>query len=177
MKAFIFHLFICSLFFITGCKKEGSGFGFNLKLEEEFVVNNGSPINLPFNLLLPDLETNSQTHFENNNTRADYVTEIKLTQLDLNIVDPPNQDFSFLKEIEIFISADGLDETRLAFKKNIQNSEKSLSLETEKTDFTEYIKQDQYSLRVRTVVKSTFNNSIKLKADILFRVRARLARS
>jgi hypothetical protein len=51
-----------------------------------------------------------------------------------------------------------------------------LQLTPEATDFAEYIKQDKFTLRVRTVTKSTFNNNITLKADASFKVRATLVK-
>ena len=173
-KLFILLFFSLVLTKMSACKKEGKGIGFNLRFEEEFIISSGNPLNLPFNVLLPDVETNSQAQFAQNDTRAENITDIKLTSLGLSILSPQNQDFSFIKDVEIFINAEGLDETRLAYRFDVNTTEKVLDLIPDESDFAEYIKKDKYSLRVRTVVKSTFNNNIRMKADILFRVRAKL---
>lgn len=157
---------------VGACKKEKRGINFNLYLDQSFIIQNGSPINLPISILLPDVTTNSTAQFEQNDTRAELINSIKLTTLDLQIEDPPSQDFSFLKDVEVFIKADNLPEIRLAYLFNNSSKSQSISLEIEDQDFADYLKKEQISLRVKTVVHKTFAYQIKFNAAMKFRVNA-----
>lgn len=64
---------------VGACKKEKRGINFNLYLNQSFSIQNGSPINLPISILLPDVTTNSTAQFEQNDTRAELINSIKLT--------------------------------------------------------------------------------------------------
>jgi hypothetical protein len=79
---------------LSGCKR-GRGIEFSYSLSRQFDVNNGMPINLPIDILLPDIESNSEKEFTQNDTRSDKIKDIKLTNISLTIVNPPNQRFSF----------------------------------------------------------------------------------
>ena len=60
---------------------------------------------LPFDVLTPDIETNSDSEFEVNDTRKDLIEEIKLTELKFKIISPDDTDFSFFESLEVYISA------------------------------------------------------------------------
>ena len=75
-----------------------------------------------------------------------------LEELSLEIIDPQNSDFSFLKSIEIYIKSDTLEEVMIAWKQSIDNTIGStLTLEVSSEDLTRYIVEDEFSLRVSTV--------------------------
>lgn len=67
----------------------------------------------------------------------------KLTRFKLTLKSPSNGDFSFLKSISIFISADGdLPEIKVAWKKNIPiTAGKELVLDVTGADSQGYIKK------------------------------------
>ncbi|NCU04285.1 MAG: hypothetical protein GXC73_09895, partial [Chitinophagaceae bacterium] len=92
-KLLLSALFVVSI--LIGCKRLGVNFGINH--QATFRVDSGSPLNLPFEVGTPDVTTNSSQQFENNNTAANLIKEIKLEELKLTITSPNNKTFSFLK--------------------------------------------------------------------------------
>jgi hypothetical protein len=70
------------------------------------IESNASPITLPVQIPTPDVTSNSQQQYENNNSAASLVKDVKLEQLKLTITNPATKTFSFLKSIRIFISSD-----------------------------------------------------------------------
>jgi hypothetical protein len=70
--------------------------------------------------------------------------------LDLTITSPSNADFSFLKSINVYISAEGLNEVKIAWKENVPSDVTLLSLDVTGVDLKEYIKADKFSLRLNT---------------------------
>ena len=160
---------------ISGCKDLDKLTQFNMEFNQSFVIPSSTGINLPFNILTPDLETNSASTFAINNTRKDLVQEIKLTKLDLTVTSPANADFSFLKSISVFISADGLSEIKIAWKDNVPSDAGTiLSLEVTGVDLKEYIKKDKFAFRLNTVTDELLTSDYHIDATSVFFVNAKV---
>lgn len=173
IKVFTFASLILYLIASIGCRKN-SLISFNIQVNQQFTIQSTNPIQLPFSILIPDVQTNSSAEFEKNDSRVEYVKEIKLNEFRLQIESPNNQTFDFLKEIEIFIASDGLEEVRLASKFDINSNATALDLDCETTDFSEYLKKESFKLKVRTVLRKTINQDIKVASAQSFRVKAGL---
>ncbi len=168
----LFSLFIMSL--LQGCKQINKLTIFNIDYTTESVIGSVVGINLPFNLPVPAIKTNSESEFEINETRRDLIQEITLNRLKLSVSAPENGDLSFLKSITIYINGENLEEKRIAWNENIDTSEKSIQLETTTEDLQEYIKLDTVSLRVNTVVKKLLLTDYTVTIYSEFRVDARI---
>lgn len=136
----------------SSCKQVDKLTQFKMDYEESFVIPSTIGLNLPFNVMTPKIKTNSSEVFEINETRKDLVEEIILEELTLSISDPVDGDFSFLKSIEIYASAEGVEELLVAWKYDIENDQgNSLQLETSGEDLSPYILMDEFTLRFTTV--------------------------
>ena len=170
---FLFTFMI--LLLVAGCKKIDKLTQFEMEYNETVVIPTSTGINLPFNLISPDIKSNSESTFSVNNTHKDLVEEIKLTKLDLTLSSPSNGDFGFLKSIEIFISAEGLSEEIIAWKENIPSDvDKYIELETAETDLKEYIKKAEFTLRLSTVTDETLTSDHYIDIHSLFFVDAKV---
>lgn len=159
---------------LFGCSKEGFTI-FNMDYESAIVIQSGIGINIPYSLNTPDIATNSESAFEVNDTRKDKIEHITLKSLKLEITSPAGQEFDFLKDIELFISADGLDEMKLATIYEIENSVgNTINLTCLDSDFQEYIKSDEVNLRVRTVSDELNLFDVEVKINATFLVDAKL---
>lgn len=151
MKKYIL-LILATSTLLFGCKKAEELTQFDIEYTSEVTIPSTSGINLPFDVFTPDMETNSESKFAVNDTRKDKVEVITLTELQLVLKTPSNSDFGFLKSIEVYIDADGLTERRIAFDTDIPASiGKILNLEVTDDNLREYIIEDEFSLRVKTV--------------------------
>tara|TARA_R110002074_G_scaffold104764_10_gene226330 strand:- start:15133 stop:15567 length:435 start_codon:yes stop_codon:yes gene_type:complete len=138
-------------------------------------IPSSTGIDLPFDVFTPETETNSESKFEVNDTRKDLIEEIKLTELELVIISPDNADFSFLNAIEVFISAEGLDEIQIAFLDEVpENSGNRITLNTADIDLKEYIKKDEFSLRLNTVTDELISTDHELEVNSTFFVDAKI---
>ncbi len=174
MKRLKFLPFLIALICLGSCKRFDRLTQFNLTYDTKTRISNGTSINIPFSVLTPDVETNSETEFEVHDTRKDKIQRITLNALKINIEAPSGQEFDFLKEVEIFISADGLNEVLLASKYNIDDSHTyELILDVSGTDFQEYIKKDKFVLRVRTVTDQTLFQDVDINIRSEFFVDAK----
>lgn len=168
-------LFVFVILSVTGCKLIDKLTQFDMEFDETVEVPSYIGINLPFNILTPAIRTNSESTFEINDTRKDLIEEIILTSLDLTLTSPSDADFSFLKSVSIFISADGLSETEIAFKDDIPSDIGAvLTLETLDVDIQEYIKKDQFSLRLNTVTDEILTSDHQIDVHAVFFVDAKI---
>lgn len=175
MKFIGFISVIVLLLVNSGCKKIDKFTQFNMEYTETFTIPSSTGVNLPFNFASPDVETNSTSEFAINDTRKELIEEIQLTDLDLKITSPSNGDFSFLKSAEIYISADGLSEAKVAFINSIPaNVGNTLTLETTQADLQEYIKKDTFDLRLKVVTDEIITSDYDIETHAVFYVDAKI---
>ena len=161
---------------ITACKKLDKLTQFEMTYKTQTTIKASVPINVPFDIITPPITTNSSKEFENNDTRSDLVEEIYLTSMTLSVVSPENGSLNFLKDIEIFISADGLPEKKIAWKYNIpENIGSTMELETANNeDLKEYIKKDKYSLRTKVTTDKILTQDYTIEITSKFWVNAKI---
>ena len=168
-------IFAAILSLLIGCKKIDKLTQFDMNYDQTVVIPSSTGINLPFNIFSPDVQSNSETTFAINDTRKDLIEEINLTQLTLDLTSPSNGDFSFLKSIEIFITSSTLEEVKIAWKDNIDsNIGKSLELETTDSDLKEFIKGEEFTLRVRAITDEIITSDHQLDVHSEFFVDAKI---
>ena len=154
MKKFIQSFAVLSLILLVSnsCKKIDQFTQFNMDFNNEIIIPSSTGINLPINLLTPEVETNSESTFELNDTRKELIEEIRLTSLILTLNAPNNADFSFLESISVYMNAQDLPEVEIAWEDNVpENAGNQISLNVSNEDFKDYIKKDEFSLRVNTI--------------------------
>lgn len=166
----VYLLLISSLFF--GCKKKLTQF--YIDYTSTTVISSSVPVNTFFNIYTPEKETNSSTEFEVNDTRKDLIKEIFLEDLTIEITSPDDQDFDFLKSIEVFISSENLIEQKVAFKENIPNNTQKIECELLDVDLQGYIKEDNFTIRIRTITDQILTQDVELEIYTNFFVDAEL---
>ena len=170
MKTNILFLAFVLSAIITGCNK--AGVSFLISNQADFRIESSSPFNLPFEIGTPDVTTNSSQEFQNNNTSANLIKEVKLEELKLSITSPGGKTFSFLKSVQIFISTTSSDEIELAGLDNIASSASTISLNTSTQNLDKYVKASSYKLRTKVVTKETLTQAVDIRASIKFRIKA-----
>ena len=156
----------------SSCKKLDNLLTFYIPLETEITIENNTGINLPFEIPTPDITTNSDKEFKNNNTKTDLVKNVSLEELKLTIVSPSDITFSFLKSVHIYISTNSDDEVVLAYKEDIDSDAKSIELTPTNNKLDKYIKAESYKLRTKVVTRETLTKDITVKINMKFKVTA-----
>lgn len=164
--------FIIFPFIFAHCGDNQAGIRFNLSYNTQFTISKSTPVQLPVNILSPDVTTNSEAEFAKNGTAADKVISVKASSGVLTIKSPPDATFSFAKDAYLYIKANNLDETLVAFKENINNTDKTLTLDLPDVDLAPYIKSESFTLRLRVVTDEVLSKDITVDADVMFRVKA-----
>jgi len=160
---------------ITSCNKLDKLTQFEVKYSETFTIPSTIGINVPFNIPTPDITTNISKELENNQSNKELIEQIYLRKLLLTIESPSDETFSFLKDIDVFIQADGLPKVKIAYKYNITNNiGKELDLDVVDQDLQEYIKKDKYTISVKTTTDETIFQEVKIREDLTFWVDAKI---
>ena len=173
---FLLSFVLVSLFFGTSCEKLDEEFTqFTIDYNTSVVIENGSIINLPINLLTPEIETNQESEFSVNNTRKDLVEEVMLQKLQLKVTSPDNQSLDFINKIKLYINAEGLSELEIAFKDPVPNDVgDELLLDVNDNNLREYIIKDKFSLRVEVVSDQIMGQDVYIDVFSTFFIDAKL---
>jgi len=148
---------------------------FDLDYQTSYSIAPSTLINTPFDIQTPDMTTESESTFENNDTRKDLIESIKLKTIKLTIDTPQDGDFNFLKEIHVYINAEDLEEVEIANAFDLEDTNsKTITLEVTDQELKEFIKKDTFSLRVKTVTDETISETHDITIDTKFRVDAEI---
>lgn len=132
-------------------------------------------IDSPLTLDTPTITTNSESRFENNNTRADLLEKVTLKSMALTLESPDDGSFDFLEEITLSMTAEGLERIEIASATNLENNGvKTLSLETTDADLKEYLKKDSFDLRITSSTDQTIAENHKIVVKSVFTVDAEI---
>lgn len=172
MKSKFIALTLFLSLFLTSCDAVDDLLTFTISNETSIKIKSTSPINLPSEIITPDVTTNSSAEFQNNKTKASLVKDVKLRSLKLSITDPSDKTFTFLKSIHLYISTTDSDEIELAYQDNINNSMNTLDLICTDKKLDQYIKADKYKIRTQVTIKETLTKDVTVKADMKFKVTA-----
>ncbi|MGB7393651.1 MAG: hypothetical protein WA913_04590 [Pricia sp.] len=167
-------LILTSIITVVACDKVDDLTKFDLEYQSKVVIPASAGIDLPFNVFTPEMETDSESKFEVNDTRKDLIEEIKLTELQLVITSPSNGDFGFLNSIEVYISAEGLDEIKIAEQEVAEDAGSTLDVDVLDVDLKEYIKKDEFNLRLNTVIDEVIESDHEIDVNSTFFVDAKI---
>ena len=145
---------------------------FTIKNSTTITIESLFPIGSPFEAATPDVTTNSSTSFENNKTQASLVKDVKLNSLKLTITAPETKNFSFLKTIRLYISAENVEEMELASAENVNSTSNTLNLTCTSSNLDQYLKKDKYTIRTEVTTKETITTDINVKIDMTYKVTA-----
>jgi hypothetical protein len=157
-----------------GCKKKLTQF--YIDFNTPAIIQSSIPINAPVNIYTPEQATNSTVVFEVNDTRKDLIKLILMKDLEISITEPENQNFNFLKSIEVYINSDNFTERKVAYNENVPSNVKKIKCEVLDVDLQDYIKEESFSIRIRTVTDQILTQDVKLDIYSNFFVDAQLIR-
>ncbi|MFN8436680.1 MAG: hypothetical protein U0V72_03485 [Cytophagales bacterium] len=168
-------LLFCLSLLTFSCKKLDKYTQFDLPYTQNVSIPSSTVANIPLTIATPAIKTNSSTKFSGYNTKADLIESVKLSSLVLVVKSPSGGDFSFLKDMEVYISANGLAEKKVAWKTSIpDNVGGSLTLDVSNEDLKEYIKKDEISLKVSCTTDEIITEQYSVDANMVFHVDAKI---
>ncbi len=160
---------------LTSCDVIDELTKFDLDYQTNYSIAPTILIDTPFSLDTPDITTDSESSFENNNTHKDLIESIKLKTIKMIIESPEDGNFNFLKEIYVYINADGLEETEIANTVIHDNTNSNvIELDVLGQELKAYLKEDNFNLRIKTITDETISETHNIVVDTKFRVDAKI---
>ncbi len=173
MKKLILLLIFPFLLTTNSCKKVEDLFTFGFNIKNDFSLPPNVPINTPFDLPAIPLDYNASETFEQNDTRANLVRQIKLEYIQLLIKEPVGQDFTFIKDIELSLEKDGLPTKLVAWKYDVEESiGQELQMDVTADALDEYLKSDEVGFKLKVTTDKLTTKEIKISSDIRIQVKA-----
>lgn len=183
MKKAIF-LGIVFIVFAGACNKVKQLADINVDFPFDQMVNvpavnlNGSEIFSPGGLFLPfpavPVASNSKQQMANYNTAAEKVVKVDLKRMALTIVSPPEENFNYLDNVQLYLSANNLPEVLIAYQYNIPKGQNTLNLETVTgVNLKDYYLQDTIYLRMTAHINALpAQSGEQLKISTVFHMLA-----
>ena len=167
-------IFLVSMMLLTvSCEEVNELTKFDIEYDKSFTVETTFGVETPISISTPDITTNSEEKFSGNDTKKDLVEEIVMKELVLTLQSPSDSDLSFLKNLTLYIDAEGMEETEIASRENIPDDIGSkIEMETTNADLKEYIFKDSFSLRTKVTTDETISEDHEINAAMVFTVDA-----
>ena len=169
-------IFLVSVMLLTvSCEEVNDLTKFDIEYDKSFTVPATLGIDTPISISTPDITTNSEEKFSGNDTKKNLIEEIIMKELVLTLQSPSDSDLSFLKNLTLYIDADGMEEREIASRMSIPNDiGKTLEMETPSLDLKEYIFKDSFSIRTKVTTDETISEEHEINAAMVFTVDAEL---
>lgn len=174
MKKHLYLLFTLCLLLLN-CSVVDELTKFDIDYETSYTIPPVTIINVPISLNTPDIETENEATYENNNTNKNSVESIRLKSMTLDITSPETANFNFLKEIYIYIKTENQEEIEIANLTDLENTDATfLELNTINKELEKYVKEDTFTLRVRAIADETTAEEIEISIKNVFAVDAKI---
>ena len=147
-----------------------------------FQISDSSTVTLPaapitgtFSLPGVPVTSTSANTYKNNNTQAEYVQDVTLDELKLTITAPAGQNFDFLKSISISIATNssGTDKVALAALSDVPRGQTTITLTPAGSKLDAFLLNSSYTLFTTAELVQPLTQSITLRTDARYNVRAR----
>lgn len=175
MKRILLTLTILTFTF-SGCKLIDKLTHFDIEYNYTFTLPSFGGINLDnLNIESQDLENDTESTFEINNTRKNLVESATLKKFNVTILEPADSNFNFLNKIDIFLSTDNLGEKLIAWKYDIPADVGNyLELKTTSSDLKKYLTSDAIRVRLKTTASRPLTEDLLLDIKSIVEVDAKI---
>ena len=146
MKKLLTVLF-ASVLFLSSCDQLGKLTEIKIPLSEKITIP-VIPIAGAETIETPGIKTGIDSVMNDAGISEDLIEDITLSKMDFKMTSM-NDDFGFLKSIEVYITSEGKDDVKIAYANDIADVN-SLSLTTmDETDIKDFILKEEFGLKVK----------------------------
>ncbi|MEJ8801293.1 hypothetical protein [Pontibacter sp. H249] len=172
MRKALFAFVAIFAFAGLACDKIDDLLTFYIEENETIEIKSYFPVGTVAPISPIPITTNSNEDFKNNKTRAELVKDVTLNKLELEITDPQTENFNFLKKIEIYISAEGQDDVKIAYLEQVPQNVSKIELVSTNAKLDKYIKGDSYTIGTRATLAKAVTKDVTIEASMRFKVTA-----
>lgn len=162
-------------FGLGACEKVDKLTQFTVTDRTELKIEAGAATLLPYDLYTPPVYSEASRELTFNNTKAEMLESVKLQEFRMVITQPFGRSWDFLKDIEVFIDADQLPETKIAFETEITDQiNATLLLKTADVQLTDYLKKGTYIIKTRLTTDKLITDDLDVSITTKFAVDAKV---
>lgn len=164
MKKYLFSILMI-VPFLSGCDSLGKLTQFDLPFSQSITVPvvPAITLGLPITLSTPEIKTNIDSVLTSYSIETEFVEKIALKEMKLTVNSPSGEDLSFLKDVTIYLTANGTEDVKVASATNISATH-PLLLTVENVDLKSYLLKDKFALKI--VASADESTSVEHKVDI-----------
>ena len=168
---------------VAACDTLDEQFVFYINKEKVKAITPAFPVGQLTVLDNMTILANADTVFMRNRTRAELVKEMTLDKFTLSItdstgikIDSTSADFDFLESVDVYISADSLEEVRVAYLEDIPANDSTLNyainLNLTNVKLDAYLKKDKYIIQTRGRLRKAVADTVLVGTAVLFKAIA-----
>lgn len=159
------------LFIISACNRGDSEANFELSFTENFGVEGSVGANFPIDTAGDSQPTGLDQAMQANGTRADLLLNAEPSLIEVSVASPAGEDFSFMKNLEIYLQAGDLNDVRIAFLDPVPlGNDTIIRLQTVSFDIKDYLQEDEISFRLRGITDEFLIEEHQLELSCTFKV-------
>ena len=163
---------LSGLLAIMGC---GGLDTFPIEVESQATIEGGTLLeqwvgDLGFGGFL-NMDISSHESLANQGVRPEQIDSVRLTEMRLEILEPADQDFSFIESLEFFAEAPEVEMRKVAFGGPFEDGIRAVSLERTDLDLAPYATAEQMNITTevtgrRPANQTTLKAVVRLEVDV-----------
>lgn len=165
MKKYLFALLVVAPL-LVGCNALSKLTMFELPFTQSITMPAMPVSTTPVPLAITGIKTNIDSVLNSLSLSSDLIQKVTLKKMEFTLSSPDNGDLSFLKSVEIYITAEGLDDVKIASSGDVSDNSKNLVLTSADVDLKDFILKSEFGLKVVTTTDKA--TTVAQKIDISF---------
>lgn len=171
MKIKLFMLTI-ALVILVGCEEVNTLTKIELPFTHQVTIPKGTPANVDLPpTTTPYIVVNLDSVFKKHDIDASYVQSISLTNMEMELKMPENSDLGFIKNLEVYIMSENLNEVMIAGASNVSLTPgKKLVLQTQNVALKDFLLKDKFKLKFKLATQKALTDDHKVDLKFKFLV-------
>lgn len=151
--------------FLTGCDMLGELTKIPLPITQSITIP-ATPVPGSQTIETPVIETGLDSVLNESGASSDFIEEVKLSKMEFSISNG-SEDLSFLKDVNIYISATGKDDVKIASATNVGNVTE-LKFTTQDVDIKSFILGESFKLKIEVSTDEALSSATEIQLDMVF---------
>lgn len=164
---------LCLIFTLSGCNLIEDLIKIPITINSELTIPAGTGAGVLVNVFANEQQTNIEEEMTLNDSRKDRIKTVELRKCVLTVTAPSGADFSFLNDIEVYLSDDDLGDLKIASRYDIPDEiGDELTLDVSHADVADYLKKESIRLKTSVTTDEVLLQNIDINIYTRFRVTA-----
>ncbi len=175
MKKWMMYAAFALPVLMVSCKALDKLTQFDLDYSTSYTYEANTPPNTPDSVATPDITTNIERELEIKESKKELIESAKLKEMKLQLNSDAGTRFTFLKSVDLYVSAPGREKVLVAYKHGITDDiGTELVLDLTNVELRDYVKNDVITLHATSVTDQLIRRNITVDVKVKFFVDAKI---